>query len=244
MANEETEDAELGASHRVLQVIDGNNCELIKKEILPVSVSPDFAYYLAQINYNKGSEVIAICGYKEIFCYDIAAAKLFRSVTPQFMNERYDVDAQSGTIRRLELWEDYLIGYAQDRGSFVFNLRKGQPEKVMPFAEFEILEGEQYHSMFLLESKDNTFQAILPSYDANTREFMVNPIFSEPLYLNFQRNPKYQDNRFQLLVEVISDTEKNIHAVDMKNRTKVELPKEVMSMKNTKIIDWLKQRRN
>ena len=85
-------------------------------------------------------------------------------------------------------------------------------------AEFEITEGELYHTLFLLPSTYDTYQAILPSFDVNTQKFNINPMFEEPLYINSPVNPRYQNNRFQLLSETISATQKNIIAIDMKKK--------------------------
>ena len=241
VATEATKDATLGESHRVLQVYNSSNCELLQTETLPVDVSPDFAYRIAEITYNNDSKILAIQGFKKVYIYNVAEGKLYRSVVPKFINERYAEDAQSGQIKRLEVWENYLIGYAQDLGTFVFDMAKGQPEVLEPFAEFEILEGEKYHSMFLLKSKDNTYQAVLPNYDINTDEFKINPVLPEPLYLSNEINPRYRNNRFQLLREIISDSEKNMIAVDMKTNKRVELPADVSKMQNTKILEWLKK---
>jgi len=239
VATDKTKDPNLGDSHRFLQVYDGENCQLLDEKTLPVDVSADFAYSIADITYNKESKIVAIQGFKQIYCYDVLKGKMSRSVEPSFINERYAEDAQSGQIKRLEVWENYLIGYSQDMGSFVFKLEEGQPKVVEPFAEFEILEGEKYNSMFLLKSKDDTYQAILPTYDINSSEFKVNPILSEPMYVNTTINSKYRNNRFQLLKETVSDTEKNVIAVDMKNNQQVDLPANVEKMKNTEILEWL-----
>lgn len=239
-ATDETKDANTEESHRVLQVYDGTDCKLIYQKVLPVDMSPDFAYSIADITYNTDSKIIAIQGVKKIYCYDLLQDKLFRAVEPTFLNERFAEDAQSGQIKRLEVWENYLIGYAQDMGSFVFSLENGQPEVVEPFAEYEILEGERYNSMFLLKSKNKTYQAIVPTCDVNTMEFKVNPILPEPLYISSVINPRYRNNRFQLLQEVISDTEKNVIAVDMKTSKRVELPAGISKQKNTEILAWLK----
>ena len=228
-------------SHRVLQVYNGVNCELIYQRVLPIDISADYAYSIDDITYNTDSKIIAIQGVKKIYCYDLMQDKLFRAVEPAFLNERFAEDAQSGQIKRLEVWEDYLIGYTQDMGSFVFSLENGQPEVLEPFAEYEVLEGERYNSMFLLKSKDDTYQAIVPTYDLNTMEFKVNPILPEPLYISSKINPRYRNNRFQLLREVISDTEKNIIAVDMKTSERVELPADISEEKNTDILVWLKK---
>lgn len=240
VATDATKDANLGESHRVLQVYDGVNCQLMQTETLPVDGSPDFAFRIADITYNNESKIIAIQGFKKIYCYNIQTGKLYRAVEPKFLNKRFAEDAQSGRIKRLEVWEDYLIGYAQDLGSFVFNLKNGQPEVVEPFAEFEIVEGESYNSMFLLKSKADTYQAILPKYDANTNEFQMNPVLPEPLYISHEINPRYRNNRYQLLKEVISENAQNIVAVDMKTNQKVELPANVAKLQNTKILEWLK----
>jgi hypothetical protein len=94
VATEETKDPNLGDSHRVLQVYDGMNCQLMNEKILPVDVSADFAYTIADITYNNDSKIIAIQSFKKIYCYDILNDKLFRSVEPKFINERFAEDGK------------------------------------------------------------------------------------------------------------------------------------------------------
>jgi len=243
VADKETEDAELGDSHRILEVYDTRTCELVERKVLPVNSSPDFPYYLAKITYNNSSKMVAIRGFDKIYCYDVEDRHLSTPIRPAFLNERYAEDAQSGMIKRLEVWENYLIGYAQDKGVFVFDMANRQrPQALMPFAEFEVLEGERYNSLFLLKSKNDTYQAILPSYNSNKGEFDIHPLFQKPKKMVTQINKRYRNNRFLILKEIRSDGTKRPIAVDMKKMERVLLPEEVASQKNTAIIEWVKRK--
>ncbi len=239
VAGEETKDEDYGDSHRILEIYDGNNCELIEKQVLPVNVSPDFAYKIADRTYNKLNQMVAIKGFDQIYCYDAKNRKLTAPLKPQFINERYAEDAQSGMIKHLEVWENYLIGYAVDMGVFVFKLNGAEARNVEPFAEFEISEGERYHSLFMLQSENNTYQALIPDYDANGN-FTINPMLNQPKNMVTQMNKRFRDNRYIILKEILGDGTQTPIAVDMKNKTKVELPEAIKSMKNTEIIDWIK----
>lgn len=239
-AGAETKDEEYGDSHRILEVYNGENCELIEKTILSVNVSPDFPYYIADRSYNQVNQWIAIKGFDKIYCYDAKNQKLSAPLSPKFLNERYAEDAQSGMIKRLEVWEDYLIGYAQDMGVFVFDLSNGEAKSVEPFAEYEIVEGESYHSLFMLQSANNTAQVLFPSYDGNDN-FNINALLDKPRDLVTQMNRRFRDNRFIILKENQADGSQIPIAVDMKNQITVSLPEAVKVMKNTEIIDWLKQ---
>jgi len=243
VADKETRDAELGDSHRILEVYDTRTCELVERKVLPIDRSPDFPYYLAKISYNNSSKMVAIRGFDKIYCYDLEERHLSSPIIPAFLNERYAEDAQSGMIKRLEVWENYLIGYAQDMGVFVFDLdNRQQPQALMPIAEFEVLEGERYNSLFLLKSKNDTYQAILPSYDASKDEFDIHPLFEKPKKMFTQINKRYRNNHFLILKEIRSDGTKSPIAVDMKKIERVILPEEVASQKNTAIIEWLKRK--
>jgi hypothetical protein len=238
-ANEETEDAELGDSHRILEIYDGSTCELIEKKILPINVSPDFAYKIADITYNNLNQIVAIVGFNSVYCYNAKTQILSESLTPQFLNERFVEDAQSGRIDHLEVWENYLIGYAQDMGTFVFDLTGNTPKSLEPFAEFEISEGELYNSMFLLKSGENAYQIILPQFDFDSEKLSIESLFKEPKNLDTEMNKRYRNNRFIILKENTTNDQTPI-AVDMKTMQKVDLPVDILKKKNTEILEWLK----
>ena len=223
-----------------LVVYEGEDCNIVLEKKL-LTDDADDAYFLSEITYNNNSHVIGIRGARKVYCFDAKTNALSRSFQPTFLNERFVEDAQVGVIRHLEVWENYMIGCAEGLGSFVCTAKEGQLINIEPFAEFEILEGELYHSMFLLESKNQTYQAILPKFDYNTNDLTINPIFDEPLYINPQINPRYRNNRFQILREIISETQNNPIAVDMKTFNRVDLPAGIQKKQNTEIIEYLKQ---
>jgi len=242
-AEKETEDPEMGESHRVLEIYDGNTCEVVLRKTLPVNVSPDFPYYLSEITYNNLSKVVAVRGVDKIYIVDLANKVVSTGVRPAFLNERFSEDAQSGMIQRLEIWEDYLVGYAEGEGAFVFDLKNAmEPKPVLPTAEYEISEGTDYNSMFLLASGSDEMarQAILPTNDPDSGEFEINPLFEKPLVVNPQLNPSFRDNRFIVLHERKGGDKKAI-GIDMKKGILLDLPLDLANKKDTEIIAWMKQ---
>ncbi len=237
-ADSTTNDADFGPSHRILEVYNTQNCERVFREVLPVNVSPDFAYFLAQILYNKNSQLVGIRGFGKIYCYDVENHKLLEPLTPKFQSERFAEDAQSGMIQRLEVWEDYLVGYSQDKGTFVFNFKdKNNPQAVMPFGELALTETD-FASLFLLPSSNGGMQAILPKYDPNTSEFSINPLLSTPTELETNIPQSARNNRF-LVIKAKTNGQEAL-AIDMQNFQSVDLPADVKDKKTQEILTWMK----
>ncbi len=244
VADKETEDPNLGESHRILLVFDGKTCQQVMKEILPVNTSPDYPYYLSQITYNNVNKVVAIRGFDKVYVFDLASRKLMPTLVPKFLNKRLVDDAASGSIARLELWENYLIGHAASMGAFVFDLSNPQsPQAVLPFAEFELEKNTRYNSLFMLKSFDaaNGNQALMPSFDPETEEFSLNPLFEKPRKIDMQLNRQFKNNKYLVLKENVSPTESRPVAIDMSKKKLVELPAEVAAKKDTDIIEWMKK---
>lgn len=242
-AEKETEDKDLGESHRILSVYDGT-CKQLFREVLPVNFSADYPYYLSDITYNKISKQVAIRGFNKFYVLDLTTLNLSAPLVPKFQNERYAEDAQSGSIKRMEIWEDYLVGYAASMGPFVYNLSDAtKPEPVMPLAEFTLVKGEQYTTLFLLKSTDenNGYQALAPDYDYEKETFSLNILFDKPMNFDPVINKTFKNNRFVLLKELQGGDKRMPYAIDMKTRKKIELPAEVAAKKDTDIIAWLKQ---
>jgi len=191
-ATDATKDKNLGDSHRQVEVVD-TKCNVVFNETLPVNRSADFPYHIADINYSKMNNMIAIKGYDQAYCYDAKKRKLSAALIPQYLNQRDGMDAQSGTIRHLELWESYLIGYAADNGTFVFDLKDSDNIKVvMPYAERAL--GSKFRSLFVLSSNDGLQQAIVPSYDFDNKHFSINPIFDKPVAINLEKSSISKNN--------------------------------------------------
>lgn len=237
VADSTTFDEKLGDSHRKLLVFNTGNCELLMEQVLPVDRSADFNYQIASINYNSTVQQVAIRGTTQFYLYDLAKRELTGPIEPEFKGERYGVDAQSGIIQQLEMWESYLIGYVQDYGSFVFTLNNGAaPTPVFPEAEYQ--DGvEAYHQAFLLPSDQGT-QVLLPSYDRKDRVFQINPAFKQPIPLKAGAMLHAQNNRF-LLVREDNDNERAI-VIDLKNREQAELPSDIQWKSDEDVLDWMK----
>ena len=235
-ADSSTFDKKFGDSHRILSIYDTNNCQPTLQLTLPVNKSPDFPYYLADINYNHSSNIVAIKGVNTVYCLDIVKKKMLPLLIPQFKTARAATDAQSGYILWLEHWENFLIGYAQDQGVFVFNIEDNtSPVPVLPYAEFKS-EENKFNSLFLLASSGNTFQAIIPYYDWEEERFLINPLFTSPT--NLQKNiiKSALNNRYL----VLKGTKKMI-GVDLKKRYKVDLPADIQNLAMKKIIEWMEK---
>ncbi|MFK7775574.1 MAG: hypothetical protein AB8F94_25755 [Saprospiraceae bacterium] len=229
-------------SHRKLEIYNTSTCELIKSEVLPINISADFPYMVADIIYNKNSHLVAIKGHGAVYCYDVENQKLMDALIPDYLNERIAADASSGKIKHLEVWENYLIGYAEDIGAFVFDLTDtAHPKNLLPAAEFDLSEGEgeDFASLFFLKSQNgkNTYQAIAPNYDYDNFKFQVNPLFKTPKNVSISIPPKEQNDRFVLL----KMKDKNVFVVNMETQKNVALPDQLKNKTSKEILNWLKK---
>lgn len=160
----------------VLEIYNSEDCSVVDKIVLPENLAPDFPYYLAEIMYNNQSKIVGIRGFNKFCLYDAEANKLSMAIAPKYLNERVAAgDAETGRVLRLEVWEDYLIGFAQGNGAFVYDLKNPlEPKPILPVAEYQ-LKDKSYSSLFLLpsEKKNETYQAIFPRYDEETQTFGI-----------------------------------------------------------------------
>ncbi|HFC00648.1 MAG TPA: hypothetical protein ENJ53_07570 [Phaeodactylibacter sp.] len=241
VADDSVKDKRGKNSHRILEIYNTNTCKLIKREVLPENISSDFPYQIADIIYNNNSHLVAIKGYGEIYCYDVEHHTLLQPMIPSFLSERIAADAQSGSIKHLEVWENYLIGYAEDIGAFVFDMTDTQhPKPLLPAAEYDLSdgEGEDFASLFFLKSENgNTFQAIAPDYDYDENKFQVNALFETPKNMNISIPKNVKNNRFI----VLNIKDKGTFVVDMENRKNINLPKKMKNKTTKEILNWLKK---
>lgn len=238
LADDTTNDPDYGEGHRILVVTDTKTCEEIQRETLPVSGSPDFPYYIAEIVYNNTSQLIGIRGADVIYCYDVLNKELLAPLAPSFLTARITDDAQSGMIQRLEVWENYLIGYAQDMGTFVFDLTdKASPQVRLPYAEFKTEMGE-FNSLFMVPSTEDGFQAIIPAYDYDADEFKVNPLFTSGKELNTNIPKSARNNRFLVLRE--SGEGGKAIGIDLLERKEVALPADIAEQPVQQVLTWLR----
>ena len=240
VADSSTYDEEYGNSHRIFVAYNTDDCSEITREVLPINESPDFPYYLAKINYNKNSQLVAIKGFNTVYCYDIANQKLLASLEPVYMQERYGSDASAGTIQRLEIWENYLIGAATEFGCFAFDLSDpAAPKPIKPFAEFQ-MSNERFASLFLLDEGDEGMQLILPDFDIEKEEFAINPVFDKPKKISTNVSKKARNNRFLVLRE--ENEGRTPIAIDLEQHKAIKLPTDIAAKKTQDILKWMKER--
>lgn len=227
-----------GPSHRILELLDGRTCAVKFTTTLPENASPDFPYYIAPIQYNTVSNLVGIQGYYEVFVCDLAADYKLSQLKPQYLTRRELDDPQSGMIQRLEVWEDYLLGFAQDKGPFAFDLSdRSQPKPVLPTAEWQDPETGGYHSLFLLPTQGG-MQAIMPQYDMKADALMLHPLFDAPQAVSTNIPKSARNNA--LLVLRTTDAQTPL-AVNLRTRKLVTLPTDVATQKTQDILDWMRK---
>jgi len=206
--------------------------------VLPINRSPDFPYYLVDGNDNKIGNIIAIKGIDHFYCLDLNKKRLLPPLRPTFKTPRPKVDAQSNQIQRLEIWENYIIGYAQDQGVFVFQINTpNNPSPVLPHVEYKVNEN-LYHSLFLLALEDKV-QAIIPTYDWEEDRFEINPLFKEPIALQKMSSSNKLTNPYLVLRN--ADSKHGI-AIDLNDRKMIDLPVAVQQQQNKEIEAYLRNR--
>ena len=235
-ADSTTLDDEFGASHRVLEIYNTETCEQIGREVLPVNVSPDFPYFLAEITYNNESDLVGIRGARTIYIYDVANRRLLPPLKPQYLSTRLTEDAQSGNILRLEVWENYLIGFAEDEGTFAFDLDNAEtPQAILPIAEFKTTETE-YIPLFAFPSSDGMVQLTLPAYNRETDEYSINALYPTPQKINTTIASNVRNNRYIVLRK--NDGSNTAIAIDMLNRELLDVPANVATQSAQQVLQW------
>lgn len=237
-ADESTFDEALGASHRVLVAYNTEDCSEIFREVLPISVSADYPYYLTPIDSIRG-ELVGVQGTDRLYVFDVTNNVLSPVLNPDFKSNRQLDDAQSGAIVGMETWGRYLIGYAEDKGAFVYNLTiPKSPKQENAFAEYKQEDGS-FASLFLLKEKGDNMQAVLPEYNMNQRQFALNPLLAEATEISQQVNKNALDNRF--IVLRTKDEARTPIAIDMEKNTRVEIPSDMKEKSTQEIIEWMKK---
>jgi len=167
----------------ILEVFNSEDCSVVNRIVLPENMAPDFPFYLAEIMYNNESKIVGIRGFDKFCLYDAEANQLSMPFAPQYLNKRMAAgDAETGRVLRLEVWENYLIGFAEGNGAFVYDLENPlEPKPILPVAEYK-QNDESYSSLFLLpsEKKNETYQAIFPRYDDESGTFGIVSLFERP----------------------------------------------------------------
>lgn len=226
-------------SHRVLQLVDGRSCETKFQTELPENVSPDYPYYIAEVQYNTLSNIIGIQGFYKVLICDMEQDYKVSELEPEYFVEREYDDPQSGMVQRIEVWEDYLLGYAQDCGAFAFDLSdSGDPQAVIPFAEWQDSEIGRYHSLFLLPTEGGV-QGILPYYDAEEDAFMLYPLFDKPMEVSQNVQRSARNNQFLVLRQ--TNEARTPVAINLGTRELMDLPADIASQGTQEILAWMRE---
>ena len=240
-ADSSTYDESYGPGHRILEVYNTENCEQIMRQLLPTGVSPDFPYYLAKISYTNATGIVAITNFDGIFLYNVKNNSLVQKtpIKPEFRYPRDAEDAQTGMIQRLEVWENYLIGYAQDQGCFAFDIsNQSSPKAVLATAEYKTPQ-DGFASLFMLPTGDDKVQVLIPSYDYDKDEFSINPMLNAAKAISDKITDSARNNRYLVLREKNSD--QTPHAFDLQAHSQVELPADVTKKGTQAILDYIKK---
>lgn len=240
VADSSTYDKKLEAEgHRILEIYDTKDCSQILRQTLPVDESADFPYYIAEPTYNNVAQMVAVRGSSSIYVYDLANRRLLPKLAPKFQTKREGIDAQSGMINHLEVWENFLVGYSQDNGAFVFDMTNKQvPQAVLPFGEYKITDGD-YGSLFMLPSANGGEQGIVPQFDRESGEFSVNPILNQPTNLSETVTKSAKNNRYL----VLRDSSNNAIGVDLQTRKRIDLPADVATKQTQEVLQWMRTKR-
>lgn len=227
-----------GTGHRVLSVYDATDCQLLERHVFPVNHSSDYGYRIAEIMYNNSSRLVGIKGFDVLYTFDLDQRRLTGPLEPQYKKERIATDAQSGMIQRLEVWENFLMGYAEDFGAFAFDLRDpANPVAVLPVAELKLSESD-YSALFLLPSGER-FQALIPRYDPVEKDFDINPLFEEPRPVQPATENGGPVSRFVIL-RLVPNPKKAV-VIDLQERKIVPLPPNLEEATNSAILEWLQR---
>ncbi|MCB0639414.1 MAG: hypothetical protein KDC54_22465, partial [Lewinella sp.] len=235
-ADDTTNDEDYGPGHRLLELYRGSDCERLFRQELKVSGSPDFPYYLGDIQYNKTSGLLGVRGFYDVYVCALADGYTLTGLTPEFRGGRESDDPQSGMIKHLEVWESYLMGYAEDFGPFAFDC--GNPEDIeplLPFAEWQDGETGEFHSMFLVPSDGEIRQAVMPYLDPETGDFQLFPLFERPQAISTNVPNSARNNRFLVLRGAGGN--EAVYALDLGTRTRVNLPADVASQPTQQILE-------
>jgi len=184
-------DTSHGGAFRKLVVLSDKNCSLQDERVLPSDVDQPIDYRLADLKYNSAFHFLGISGNGSIYCYRLDSLSLAGPFEPKFIHPTIGEDAQSGQIVRLELWEEFLVGYSEDYGPFAFDLRHlPQAEPISPFREWQTEQG-RYHSLFLFPgNQEGYYQPIVPIYDQQTRTINLEIFFPEPVAIDLDKQPE------------------------------------------------------
>lgn len=225
-----------------VKALDTRTCEEIFNSTLPANEG-GYAYYLARPQYNSSNRLVGIHGFNRVYVYDAERNKLSPQLRPEFQNTRVMSDAQSGAIERLEIWEDYIFGYATDMGVFALDLTDAdEPKPLLPFADHKAPD-DTYGSAFLLPQNDGKAQILVPRWDFQKSELDMNPIFDRPVRVSTDAAAAARNNQYLVIYEFDDAGNRSPVALDMRRRERVPLPETVAKQNVSGILQHLRRNR-
>ncbi len=188
-------DSAQNGAFRKLEILEAEDCSLQREHWLPSDADDPTSYRLADLEYNSAYHFLGIAGDGQLFCYRLDSLKLIGPFKPEFSHPTVMEDAQSGQIQRLELWEEFLLGYMEDYGPFAYDLRPfPEPSPILPFREWRTEDG-QYHSLFLFPGREEGFyQPLVPIYDQQANTINLEVFFPEPVFIDPDEQPEPTDD--------------------------------------------------
>ena len=229
------------SAHRRIRLYNTLNCTVLDEQALPAGASEDQDYFIADITFNKLSHLVGIRGKYRVFVYDMLAAKLLPELEPRYPESVMEESRQAGTVEKLEVWEDYLLGFEAVRGAFAFDLSTpSEPRPMLPLASFQSPE-EGWRSLFLLPSGPE-YQAMVPFYDPATQRLDLNLVFSEPQPIFLNQSRPSPDGRFVVL-RVSDVAQARAVVVDLEGGKRIALPDVYARGNDDQLFEYLRSRR-
>lgn len=235
-ANETTKDKDLGESHRLFEVKSSPNCEVLFSQKLPINVSADFPYYITEEACNEKSGWIGIRGFQSVCAFNIQTKKLIPNLEPKFLRKQEAADASSGMISHLFFDENYMYGYAVDYGVFVFDMNKNGNQH-LAIKEYK---GTQLF-IFNRENKQKDFIIPIVTFDENgTLDLKMKNVFDRSINVYPQTKFDFVKEKYIVLSEEIKPDQISNLVIDMVNKKRIDLPKNIAEGSAQDAIRFLK----
>ncbi len=221
-------------AHRYVDLYDRQTCERIAHHLLPQDGSDDYPYYLANLQYIRFTRVAGIRGDRTVVGFDIDRREALPPVTPDFGKLDRVIGPDFGRIVHLEALEQFLIGYAQEAGSFIYRIEEGKLDQLQPLATGPVRGEEAPRRLFVLDHRqDGTSYLCVPTYDMEEGSFRPDMIF--PAAVNLRAGASRQLNKNFARVQLADGT---LYLVDLRNGRLLDTPAGMQSANDQALRDY------
>ncbi len=225
---------EVTTAHRFVDLYDRQTCRRIAHELLPVDGSDDYPYYLANLQYIRFTRVAGIRGDRTVIGFDIDKRAALPPVTPDFGKLGRATGPDFGRIVHLEALEQFLIGYAQEAGSFIYRIENGKLDQLQPLATGPALGEEAPLRLFILDHRqDGTSYLCVPTYDMNEGSFRPDMLF--PSAVNLRPGAAKQLGKNFAKVQLSDGT---LYLIDLRNGRLLDTPAGMQSADDKSLLDY------